>query len=180
VVGVHPVPDDVDALRVRDQLREHAPDECRILGLLVGFVAVNHELEAPDSVGDRDRHIRPRGIRSNLAIGMAERILGAIDHEPPRRGRGAVERDTHQPAGGTAAAVAADDIGGVHGLMPVGELDRHTVIGFRAVFHPPVPRHLDVAESVNPDQQFGVHHRLDESVALGPTETRIGWRHFGK
>jgi hypothetical protein len=37
-----------------------------------------------------------------------------------------------------------------------------------------------VVESVQPDQQFGVDHRLDEAVALGPTETRIRWRHFGK
>ena len=31
-----------------------------------------------------------------------------------------------------------------------------------------------------PPQQFGVHQWLDEAVALGPAETRVRWRHFGK
>ena len=69
---------------------------------------------------------------------------------------------------------------GPHGFVTVREFDRHTVIGFRAAFHPPVPGHLDVVESVQPDQQFGVDHRLNEPVALGPAETRIGRGHFGQ
>ena len=60
VVGVDPVPDDVDALRVRNHLGEHASDERRAVGLFVGLVAVDHELEPPNAVRDRDRHVGPR------------------------------------------------------------------------------------------------------------------------
>ena len=138
---------------MRDQLREHAPDERRILGLFVGLVAVNHELEAPNSVSDGDRDVRPRGIRPDLAVGMAERIIGAVDDEPARRGRGAVERHTHQPAGGAAAAVASDHISRAHGFLPVRELDRDTVVGFRRSSPSAGPHaDLDVVESVQPDR----------------------------
>ena len=35
-------------------------DERRIVGLFIGLVGVDHELETPDAVGDRDRDVRPR------------------------------------------------------------------------------------------------------------------------
>jgi hypothetical protein len=37
-----------------------------------------------------------------------------------------------------------------------------------------------MVETVKPTVQFGVDHRLDESVALGPAETRVRRRHFGE
>ena len=42
------------------------------------------------------------------------------------------------------------------------------------------PPNLDVVEAVQPAEQFGVDHRLDEAVALGPAETRVGRCHFGE
>ena len=53
-------PADVERGRVRDQLPSIG-DKRGILGLLVGFVGVDHELEAADAVRDRDRHIGRRG-----------------------------------------------------------------------------------------------------------------------
>jgi len=93
------------------------------------------------------------GSAPTSLLGCPSGSLAQSIHEPTRRGRGAVERHTHQPARGTAAAVAADHIAGADGLLPVGELrPSHTVIGLRAVFHLTVPGHLDVVEPVQPNQ----------------------------
>ena len=68
----------------------------------------------------------------------------------------------------------------MHRLLSVRELDRDAVVGLDAVLHPVPPPHVDVVEAVEAAVQFGVDHRLDESVALGPAETCVGRRHLGE
>jgi hypothetical protein len=119
-------------------------------------------------------------IRPHLAVGMAKRIVGAVDDEPPCRGRDAVERHPHQPAGDAAAAVAADDVARVNGMLPIPEVDSDAVRGFDAVLHPMPEPDFDVVEALEPAEQFGVDHRLNEPVALGPAESGVGRRHFGE
>ena len=79
-------------------------------------------------------------------------------------------------------AVAADDVTRPHtgGVAFAAQLDGHRVGGLRARGHRAVPPHLDVLESLQTAQQFGVDQRLHEAIALGPAETRIGRGHFGK
>ncbi len=180
MVGVHPMPNDVDPLRVGHHFSEHAPDERGVIRLFVGLIAVNHELEAPDTVRNGYRHVGTAGIRAHFAVRMAEWIIRAVDDQPARRGCGAVERHSHQSSGCAAAAVAADDISGADGFASVGELDRDTSRGFGAVLHRMAPPHFDVVESLKSDKQFGIDHRLDEAVALRPPEARIGGCHLGE
>ena len=137
--------------------REHAPDERRVVGLLVGLVAVDHELESADAVRDRDRHVRSRGIRPDFAVRMPEWIIRAVDDQPPGRGGGAVERHPHQSPGDAAAAVAADDVAGGDGFVAVGELDRDAVGRFGAVLHAMTPPHFDVVEPV--EAGIAIRHR---------------------
>ena len=93
-----------------------------------------------------------------------------------------VEGDAHHPSGHAAAAVAADDVTRSHagGVTVTAELDGHCIGGFFAGRHRTVPPHLDVFESVQTSEQFGVDERLHEAVALRPAETCIGRGHFGK
>ena len=85
MMRVHPVADHVDAVGMRNPLREHASDERRVVGEFVGLVGVDQELEAPDPVRDGDRHVRSLGIRADLAVRMAQWIIRDVDHQPPRR-----------------------------------------------------------------------------------------------
>ena len=116
VVGVHAMPDHVDAVGVRHERRQHAGDELRLLDLLIGLVGVNHELEPANSVRDRDRRVRPGGIGADLAVGVPQRIGRDVDDQPARRRGGALERHTHQAAGRAASTVAADDVACADGL----------------------------------------------------------------
>ena len=180
-MGVDPVPDHVDAVGMRHQLRQHACDEGRILGLFVGLVGVNHELEAANSVGDRDRRIRADGVGADLAVRMAQRIIGDVDDQPAGRRRGAVERHAHQPPGGAAATVAADHVAcRERSSCPSANSTVTPSSRFRAGLHAVSPPHLDMIEAVQAAKQFGVDHRLNEAVALGPAETGVGRRHFGE
>ena len=97
------------------------------LGLLVGLVGVDHELEAPDPVRDRDRRVRPLGIGADLAVGVAQRIVGEVDDQPARRRRGALEGHAHQTPGGAAPTVAADDVAAPAPVVPSPQLDGDTV-----------------------------------------------------
>ncbi len=85
MVGVDPMANHLDAVGMRDECSKHAREESRILGLLVGLVGVNHELEATNPVCDRDRGIGALRIGTDLAVGMAERIVGDVDDQPARR-----------------------------------------------------------------------------------------------
>ena len=114
VMGVDPVPDHVDAVGMRHERGQHPGEEGRIFGLLVGLVGVNHELEPANSVRDRDRGVGACRVGADFAVGVAERIVGDVDDQPAGRRGGAVERHPHQPAGGAAATVAADDVAGQH------------------------------------------------------------------
>ena len=109
---------------------------------------------------------------------MSQWVVRAIDDQPARRGGGAVERHAHQLPGGAAAAVAADDVARADRCTAIGELDRDTVGCFGAVLHQVTPPHFDTVEAVNADKQFGVHHGLDEAVALGPSEAGVRRRHL--
>ena len=124
MMGVYAMPDHVDPIGMRNPLCEHASDEGGIVGEFVGLVVVNQELEAPDTVGDGDRHVRPLGVGSDLTVRVAQRIVGDVDHEPAGRRRRPIERHAHQSAGGAASAVAADDVAGTHRILAVGELER--------------------------------------------------------
>ena len=85
MMGVNPVPDHVDSVGMRDEVGEHAREKGRILCLLVGLVGVNHELEAANSVRDRDRGVGALRVGADLAVGMSERIVGDVDDQPARR-----------------------------------------------------------------------------------------------
>ena len=180
MMGVHPMPDHVDALGIGNQLRQHASDERRIVGQFIALVGTDQELETPNAVGDRDRDIRTPRIRADLAVRMAQWIIRDVDDEPARRGRGAVERHPHQAAGGAAATVAPHDIAGAHGVLAIRELDGDAVGCFDAGLHPVAEPDLDVLEPLQAAEQFGVDHRLDEAVALGPPESGVGRRHLGE
>ena len=165
---------------VRDERRQHPSDELGSLDLLVGLVGVNHELEAPDSVRNRDGRVRPLRVRTDLAIGMTERVGGQIDDEPARRRGGALERHVHQPSRGAATAVAAHDVTGRNRVGLTRHGDAHSVGGLLARLHCATPGDLDALEAVEAAQQLGVDHRLDEPVALRPAESRVGRRHLGQ
>ena len=186
VMGVDPPPDHVDPVGMRHHPGQHPRQERRILRLLVGLVGVNHELESANSVRDRDRGVRTFRVGTDLAVRVAERIVGDVDHQPPRRRRRSVEGHSHHPAGHAAAAVAADDVARPHATVSPSwsTLPPHsTVTASAACAHEvigSVPPHLDVLESVQSAQQFGVDERLHEAIALRPAETRVGRGHFGK
>ena len=167
---------------MRHHRRQHPGEEGRIFGLLIGLVGVNHELEPANSVRDRDRGIGACRVGADFTVGMAERIVGDVDDQPAGRRGGAVERHPHQPASGAPATVAADHVAGQHSLRPTLAVkfdgDRVGRLGVRR--QGPAPLHVDVLEALQSTKQFGVDQRLDEPVALGPAETRVGRSHFGK
>lgn len=48
------------------------------------------------------------------------------------------------------------------------------------MLHPVAPHHLDVVETLETGEELGVDHRLHETIALGPPELGVRWRHLGE
>src|SRR5690606_15747395 len=156
--------------------------ELRGFGQLVGFLVVDHELEAADAVRDGDRDIRAARVGGDLDVRVAERVGGQVDDQPAGRGGGAVEAHAHLLAGGAAAAVAADQVAGAPGLRARdgGEVDLDVLAGVAAGGHGRAPAHLDAVEPVERVEQLGVDQRLHEAVALGPAERGVGGGDLGQ